>query len=430
MLKHKLLIIGAGAAGLTAAIIAKDYGIDVALLEGTDRVGKKILTTGNGRCNITNNTIDSILEKHAELLKENKRHPFVPYHSGNDDFFMPVLRAFTVQDTLNFFAALGLPLIALEQGKMYPLSLQASSVLDIMRMAIDERGIPVYSNNKVTEIKPVKKGFRVTASTAEGTVNYECEKIIVCTGGKSAPATGSDGSGYALVKNLGHHITPTYPAIVQVKLDYKNLKALSGIKFDGVAEILVDDQVRRKEEGEILFTDYGISGPPILQLSRIASECLGLNKRVTLKVNMLPHLSEEDLDNFLESHKAIFGHRPLVNSFIGIINKKLIPVILKEAGVDDIHKPLWDLSWKEKSSLIALLNHWEFNVIGTNSFSNAQVTAGGVDTREVDETTLESRLYKGLYFAGEVLDVDGDCGGFNLQWAWSSGYIAAKNCCL
>jgi Predicted flavoproteins len=190
-------------------------------------------------------------------------------------------------------------------------------------MAVEEREIPVYSNNKVIEIKPLKKGFRIIASTSEGAVTYECDYLIICTGGKSAAATGSDGSGYSLAKALGHHIIPTYPALVQLKLDYKNLKALSGIKFDGTAEILVDGQVRRKEEGEILFTDYGISGPPILQLSRIASMELGSNRRVTIKVNMLPQFSEEALDNFFESHKAMFGHRSLMHAFIGIINKNL-----------------------------------------------------------------------------------------------------------
>jgi predicted Rossmann fold flavoprotein len=427
-LKHQILIIGGGAAGITAAITAKDYGADVAVIESTDRIGKKILTTGNGRCNISNNIIDSTIQKYIDRKESGEAHYGVPYHSSNKDFYLPVLREFTVKNTINFFAMLGLPLTTLESGKMYPLSLQASSVLDIMRMALEERNIPIYTGNKVTDIKPFKSGYKVTTKTTEGDIIYQCEKLILCTGGKSAAATGSDGSGYGLAKALGHKVTPTHPAIVQLKLDYKNLKALMGIKFDGFAEILVNSEVIRKEFGEILFTDYGISGPPILQLSRIASLNLESGKKVEIKVNMLPNLNADDLDNFLENHKALFGHRSLMNSFIGVINKKLIPILLKESGIEDIHKPLWELSWKEKTSLMRHLQGWQFVVSGTNSFANAQVTAGGVDTTEVEPLTLESKLNKNIYFAGEVLDVDGDCGGYNLQWAWSSGVVAARNC--
>lgn len=428
-MKHKVLIIGAGASGLMAAITAKDFGADVAIIEGADRVGKKILTTGNGRCNITNHNIDSLMKKYIEGTDSDMSSYAMPYHSSNKDFFLGVLRSFTVESTIDFFSALGLPLTTLSEGKMYPLSLQASSVLDILRMALDERAIPVYTNSKVTEIKPIKSGFKVLSKSTEGVNTFHCEKVIICTGGKTAPSTGSDGSGYNLAKALGHRIIPTNPALVQLKLDYKNLKALSGIKFDGYTEILVDKEVQRKEFGEILFTDYGISGPPILQLSRIASCSLSENHKVSIRINMLPEFSTEELDNLIESHKALLGHRSLMSSFVGIINKKLISIILKEAGIEDIHKPMWELTWKEKGDLMKLLHSWEFTVTGTNSFSNAQVTAGGIDTTDVDKATLESKLYSGLYFAGEILDVDGDCGGYNLQWAWSSGYIAAKNCC-
>jgi len=427
-LKHKLLIIGAGAAGITAAITAKDYGVDTAIIEGNDRVGKKLLTTGNGRCNITNKTIDETLKRY-EALKDNEATAYrLPYHSNNKDFFLPVLKSFTVEDTINFFSMLGLPLTTLEGGKMYPLSLQASSVLDILRMALEEREIPVYCGNKVVEIQALKSGYRVKAKNAECEQLYTCEKLILCPGGKSAAATGSDGSGYTLAKSLGHTIITPLPALVQLKLDYKNLKALSGIKFNGVADILVNGESLRSEFGEILFTDYGISGPPILQLSRIASSSLNEGKKVEIRINMMPDTNTEDLDNFLEGHKAMFGHRSMVSAFIGIINKKLIPILLKEAQVDNIHKPLWELSWKEKKAIMKLLQSWTFPVTGTNSFANAQVTAGGVDTREVKADTLESKLHKNLYFAGEILDVDGDCGGFNLQWAWSSGAVAGRSC--
>ncbi|MDT8718670.1 NAD(P)/FAD-dependent oxidoreductase [Clostridium sp. 19966] len=420
-MKHDIIIIGGGASGIIAAICAKNYGINAAIIEGNDRIGKKLLTTGNGRCNITNSTIDGYIQQYLSGADI-----YLPYHSSIKDFFVPVLNSFKVKDTVDFFNSLGLQLTTLENGKMYPMSLQASSVLDILRMSVEELEIPIYFNHKVDNITTSKNGFTINTKSNGSEEIFKCSKLIMCTGGKSASVTGSDGSGYNLAKKLGHSIINTHPALVQLKLNYKNLKALSGIKFDGFAEIFVDNESKKKEFGEILFTDYGISGPPILQLSRIAS--CNLHKKITLKINMLPDYSEETLDDFIENRKALFGYRSIHNSFIGIINKKIIPILLKEAGISDIHKPLQDMNWKEKKALIKLLISWEFEVTDTNSFSNAQVTSGGISTEEINSITLESKIVKGLYFAGEIIDVDGDCGGFNLQWAWSSGYVAAKSC--
>jgi predicted Rossmann fold flavoprotein len=273
---------------------------------------------------------------------------------------------------------------------------------------------------------PTKQGFKVLCKTEAGEEVLFCKKVILCTGGKSAPGTGSDGSGYNLVKALGHKVITPIPALVQLKLNYKNLKALSGIKFDGNVEIIVEGDTLRKEFGEILFTDYGISGPPVIQLSRIASFNLTQKKTVSLKVDLMPHMTTEELENFLEAHWAMVGHRSVMDSLIGIINKKLIPIILKEALIDNIHKPAYELDWKEKKALYTLLKAWQFIVTDTNSFSNAQVTAGGIDTKDINPITLESKIVPNLFFAGEIIDVDGDCGGYNLQWAWSSGYVAAK----
>ncbi|MOA03138.1 hypothetical protein D3C78_1226250 [compost metagenome] len=214
---------------------------------------------------------------------------------------------------------------------------------------------------------------------------------------------------------------------MQLKLDYPHLKALSGVKFEGMAHIIVDDQTVRSEYGEILFTDYGISGPPILQLSREASYNLAHGKSVSLSVDLMPARTEEEVIDFLEMHWGTFGHRAVTESFIGIINKKLIPVLMKEACID--HQPnllCQDLSWKTRKVLHRIMKKWDFIVTGTNNFTYAQTTAGGIDTSEIHKGILESKLVSGLYFAGEVMDVDGDCGGYNLQWAWSSGHAAAK----
>ena len=406
-MKHEIIIVGGGASGIIAALTAKNLGSDVAILENNNRIGKKLLTTGNGRCNIANR--DIFMER---------------YHSENPNFFEPTLNSFSLSHTTNFFQELGLPLVTLEEGKMYPMSLQSSSVIDILKASLEEKQIPVYLDTKVLDIKKINNYFKLYTNTSN---EYECERLILCCGGKSAPGTGSDGSGFSLSKKLGHSIIEPIPALVQLKLNYSKLKALSGVKFDGMAEIYINNKPSKKEFGEILFTDYGISGPPILQLSREASYALSKGKRVSLKVDMMHNLDKSQLKDFFENHWGVFGYRSAHDSFIGIINKKIIPVLLKESGLDNIHKSCWELTWSEKDKIYSLLKEWEFDVIGTNGFNNAQVTAGGVNTLEVHPNTLESKLVSNLYFGGEILDVDGDCGGFNLQWAWASGVIAAKS---
>ncbi len=408
---HEVIIIGGGAAGMMCAIACKDFGLDVAILEGNDRIGKKLLTTGNGRCNITNKSIQA---------------PFISYHSQNKDFFTKALSSFSVDDTIGFFQGIGLPIVTLENNKMFPMSLQASSVIDIFRMALEDRTIPVYTNHKVSSISKDRSNFIINAKNLN--CSFSCNKLVLACGGKSLANTGCDGSGYTLAKTFGHSILTPLPGLVQLKLNYPRLKALSGIKFDGVAEILIEDIVQRQEIGEILFTDYGISGPPILQLSTIASLALHSKKKVSIKVDLLPHMEYHAMVDFLESHFAVFNYRSVSDCLVGIINKKLIPVILKEASIDSIHKAAIELSWEEKHNLYELLKSWTFEVSDTNSFSNAQVTLGGVDTKEVYPHSLESKLSTGLFFCGEILDVNGDCGGFNLQWAWSSAMAVARNC--
>ena len=410
MIYHDLIIVGGGASGLMAAILAKDFGLDVAIVEGTDRVGKKILTTGNGRCNISNSSIS---------------YPFKNYHSSNKDFFINALNSFSIDDTRNFFLSLGLPIIELEDNKLYPQSLQASSVVDIFRLAIEDRNIPLYTNCKV---KTIHKKNKFKLSTDNDEFNeFSCRKLLLCCGGKSAVKTGSDGSGHKLAENLGHKVTKLMPGIVQLKLDYPRLKGLSGIKFDGKVSLISNKKIIREEFGEILFTDYGISGPPILQISSTVSRCLNKNEDVWIKVDMMPDKILDEVSNFIYGHLSMFSHRSISNSFIGVLNKKLIPILLKDIGVDNIHIPCFDLDWQYQNELINRLKDWKFKCIGTKEFQNAQVTVGGIDTNEVDSNTLESKLVKDLYFAGELLDVDGDCGGFNLQWAWSSAYFAVNS---
>jgi len=416
---HKLIIIGAGASGLMAAVTARDQGIDVAIIESNDRVGKKVLTTGNGRCNITNQSTATGTDEAVALSSK--------YHSNQAEFPLPVLQQFGVRQTVDFFTTLGLPLIAIENGRMYPMSLQAASVLDIFRIALEDRNVPIYFKTKVSDISKGDQRFTIICqSETEEQVIYTSDYLFLCTGGLTAPKTGTDGSGYTLAQRLGHTLIDPVPGIVQLKLEYLYLKELSGVKFEGLGHIIVDGEVIRSEYGEVLFTDYGVSGPPILQLSRKAAYQLGRGKVVTLSLDLMPDRTEEEVVDFLETHWGTFGHRTVAASLIGILNKKLIPVLLKEAGINTESNLLCqDLSWKTKKVLCRLMKRWEFIVTDTNGFVNAQTTAGGIDTTDLTEGTLESKLVPGLYLAGEVMDVDGDCGGYNLQWAWSSGYTAA-----
>ncbi|KPU46239.1 ferredoxin--NADP reductase [Oxobacter pfennigii] len=403
---NNILIIGGGASGMIAAIAAKRAGAFVTILERNQRVGRKILATGNGRCNLTNTYID--VDR---------------YHGKHPEFVYGPLNSFDYDATIDFFEKLGIAHIVEDEGKVFPMSLQASSVLDVLRYELEDLGVNVVCEAEAADIKK-KDVFTVTLK--DGRV-FKGDKVIIAAGGKASPDLGSNGSGYILAEKLGHKIVNPFPALVQLKLSSKYLKQLSGIKFEGAAEILVKDKVIRREEGEILFTEYGISGPPVLQLSRVAAENLLKNDKVYIKVAIIKDMTKEALDGILLKRFQDGSNKPLSFNFVGFLNKKLVPVILKEAGIDDINKPAGSVSSQERKKLASILTDWRFEVTGTNPWHSAQVTAGGVDVCGIDNKTMESKIVPGLYFAGEVVDIDGDCGGYNLQWAWSSGYVAGMN---
>ncbi|MGG3309577.1 NAD(P)/FAD-dependent oxidoreductase [Paenibacillus lautus] len=421
-LHHKLIIIGAGASGLMAAVTARDLGIDTAILEGNDRIGKKISMTGDGRCNITNDSTTTGTDDEAVVLSRK-------YHSSQAKFPLPVLQQFGIRQTIDFFHVLGLPLTKLKEGLMYPMSLQAASVVDIFELALEERNIPVYLNNKVLDVtvSADHPRFKITCRTeTEEQVVYTSEYLFLCTGSLTGQNAGTDGSGYTLAQRMGHSLVEPVPAIVQLKVKYPYQKALSGIKLQGRAHLLVNGKIVRSEVGEIHFTDYGFSGPPILQLGRKAAIHLAKGDSVTLSVDLMPNRTEEEVIEFLDTNWGTFAHRTVAESFVGFLHKKLVSVLLKEAKIDQEPNLLCqDLSLKTKKIFYKLLKCWEFKVTETQSFEYAQATAGGVATKELVADTLESKLVPGLYLAGEVMDVDGDFGGYNLQWAWSSGYAAA-----
>lgn len=402
----KVLVIGGGAAGMMAAISAKNHGADVILLERNNRVGRKILATGNGRCNYTN----------INLSIDN-------YHGKNPKFPYSPLSQFNVYDTIDFFERLGITPYIEENGRVYPMSLQSSSVLDVLRFELEYLGIEVITEAFVTDISKKANKFSVTLEDGR---KFTGDRIILATGGKAAPNTGSDGNGYKLAEKLGHTIEYVFPGLVQLKLEGNFFKKVDGVKIVGVAELYDENMLIRREEGDILFTNYGISGPPILQISRIANKLLYEGKKPELKIVIIKDKNKEELEKYLHYRFSFMPKKTIEKALIGLINKRLIIPMLKEIGVDK-NKLIAHISKEEIRKISNILTDFRFNIIGSKSWDSAQVTAGGVKTDEINNTTMESKLVKGLYFAGEIVDVDGDCGGFNLQWAWSSGYVAGKN---
>ena len=407
MKKHDILIIGGGASGVMLALLLADHGKDVAILEAKDRILKKLLTTGNGRCNITNELV-------MENIKDN-------YSSNNQHYDYKPLHTFTLLDTLNYFKTLGLSFTTLEDHKMYPLSLQSSSVVDILRLSLEEKKVPVYLNQKVKSIQK-NSGFQLR--TVDET--YACEKLIISSGGLAAPGTGSDGSLNKIIRTFGHNIHTPHPALVQLKLDSPFLRALSGVKINGNAMLMQNLLPIRKESGELLFTDYGISGPPILQLSRFLYPYLSDGEDLTLSIDMFPHLSTEEVKDMVLNQTSVFSYRSVIDAFKSILPNKLIPVLLKESGIDKPSVQVDEVEVMKFHRLATLLKSWNFKITGTQGFNMAQGTYGGVDTLELKDT-LESKKVKNLYFTGEVIDVLGACGGFNLQWAWSTAGTVLKD---
>lgn len=408
--KRNVIIIGGGASGMLAAISAKRLGANVTIVERNPRIGKKILATGNGRCNFTNINTD------------------INYYNGkNPKFVYSALSQFDVYTTISFFERLGIAHKIEDLGKVFPMSDQASSVLDVLIYELNTIGVNVVCNAQVKNVVNQNDKFKVKlndGSTLTG------DRVIIATGGNAMPSTGSDGNGFDLAKKLGHNIIDTFPGLVQLKLEGPFFNQIQGVKFVGTAEILHNKKSVAKDRGDILFTNYGISGPPILQISRKAGELLQKGHTPLLKVTIMDDMTKDELKNLLAVRFANAPQKTAEFSLVGLINKRLIPVLLKEAGIKDIKCPVANLSDREKNQILDILVDWRFPIKGTLSWQNSQVTAGGVDTREIDPSTMESKLVKGLYFAGEIIDIDGLCGGFNLQWAWSSGFVAGQNAAL
>lgn len=402
-MKTEIAVIGGGASGLMAAITAKKSGKEVVILERKDRILKKVLITGNGRCNITN--------VNANISN---------YFGKNISSVENILNKFTPQDTINFFNGLGIVCNEENRGKVYPLSGQASSVVDALRFEAEKLGIKIETEFYVRKIE--KDGFKFKIYS-EDRKKIEAGRVILAAGGQSYSELGSNGSGFELAKELGHSVTKLSPSIVQLKTEKNQVKGLQGIKTDVVVTAYGDNKKICTYDGELLFTDYGISGNVVFNISFV----MPLYKNVEFEIDFMEKFDYNELYEMLKERKKIMSHLTMENYFNGMINKKLGQFLSKVSGIEKLSKPVKDLSDSDIRKLCTVLKKYRVKILETTGFKNAQVTAGGVSLDEVNTETLESKIVKGLYFSGEVLDVYGECGGFNLQWAWASGYIAGEN---
>lgn len=399
----QIAIIGGGAAGMCAAVAAARTGAEVTIFEKMDRVGRKLLTTGNGRCNISNEDMS-----------------LVHFHGGSQSFVRKVMEGVPPEQVRNFWESLGLVLISLE-GRIYPMSLQASGVLDALRMEMDRLGVRIECGMSVERLSPVKRSWRLLG--AEGRELGRFQKVIITVGGKASPQLGADGYGLELARQLQHTVVPLRPALVKLRCRSPYLRALAGCKVEAQVSLLHGDEILQQQWGEVLFTSEGLSGPPILQLAR---EALVPGRNCSIALNLMEHMREGECFWWLKQRAERFGYMSVQEMMGGIVNKRLILPMLKENEISPQMKSE-KLSKHQVQAIARMLQWWTFPVAGDGGWKEAQVTVGGVYTGEIDPETMQSRKHKGIYWAGEVLDVDGDCGGYNLQWAAVSGILAGKS---
>lgn len=403
-MRTRIAIIGGGASGMMAAITAAEHGAEVWIYEIKDRLGKKILATGNGKCNYTN------------LFQEDSC-----YRGTDMSFSKAARRQFTVENTLDFFKSIGIE-PKIKNGYVYPNSEQAASVADALAMELRAKGVKVIYG-QVFSVKESAGCFFVKTEHGQN----EFDKVILCCGSPAGLKNPKEFSGYKLAEGFGHHITDLSPALVQLRCKEKWFKTISGVRCEGVVTLLENNKEIAKEKGELLFAEYGLSGIPVFQISRFAGAALNRGSKVTCKVDLLPGYTNEELETLLLKRFATLKNRTAEELLVGLHNHKVNYILLKELGIDPVADSKKAYHPEVFSKLSALYKVLTCQVTELNPFSNAQVCAGGVDTSEINDNTLESKLVKGLYFAGELVDVDGTCGGYNLQWAWSSGHVAGLN---
>ena len=395
-------IIGAGASGMAAAITAAASGQNqVLLFERQARVGRKLAATGNGRCNLTN-----------------RRISITRYHGSSPEFVRPALDAFPPDAVLDFFQTLGLYTVTEQDGKVYPYSDQANSVVDVLRFGLDRPNVRLLTGTEVVGVKKQPSGFRI--KTADAQV-WEADALIVACGGAAGTKLGGGLSGYQLLRSLGHHCTKLCPALVQLKTDPVRVQGLKGIRANAKLRLTINGTLLAEASGEVQFTDYGVSGPAVFEISRAAATA----DRTVLHLDLLPGYGADDLLSALCIRVSRFPTLEAGDLLTGILHNRLGRMLVKACGIS-LSAPLTALRWEQLNAVVQQCHAFELPITGNMGMDGAQVTAGGIVTQEFDPNSLQSRIVPGLYACGEVLDVDGDCGGFNLQWAWASGLLAGS----
>jgi len=397
---YDIAVIGGGAAGLAAAIAAKRQrgDLSVAVIEREDRVGKKLLRTGNGRCNITN-----------KYVCEDR------YHGADPEFVEAAFDRFPVATTERFFTSIGVMMEYVADGRAYPTSHQASSVVDALRFAANDLAVETVCDFEVQSIRPKGEGFVI-----EGKERLFAKRVIVAVGSSA----GLRRAATPLLEKMGYKSVDIKPAIVAIKTDPFFVRQLKGIKFDGEISAVKDSVRLATSAGEILFAEDGVSGPPALNIARLISH----KKADQVSLDIFPAFSFKELVKLLQSRRVLLGSRNMDEFFTGMVNKRLGQIIVKYSGLS-LSDRVADLSDDKLEVLAWALKDFRIKATGTQPLAAAQVAAGGIATSEFSPFTMESKRHKGLYAVGEVLDIDGDCGGFNLQWAWSSGLLAAESAC-
>ncbi len=415
-----ICIVGGGAAGAVAAISAartlqtsNQSETSIVLLEANDSIGKKLAMTGNGKCNYLNED-------------QNKNH----FHGDHPTWITQVLSEVSYEELIDFFKELGIYPVS-RKGYLYPRSEQASSFVWALQYEMKRLGVHVLLGERLRKLEPISgasdAGFHIT--TRQGT-EIDAERVILCTGGCASPKTGSDGSGYYYAKLFHHEVKDTVPALCPLYLqsnqpgytkDY--LKTWSGVRLKGCVHLQVDDKEQACDTGEVLLTAYGISGIPTFQVSHWASRALSEKKRVSVVLDVFPELSQEELGHLLQN-MSMQSQKSLYAVLRTLLPEKFIHAILKK---DWMSRSFAEMTPDEQKEVRMRLKKNTFTVVGTGDFSVAQVSAGGVLGVDIEATTMESKKKSGLYFAGELLDVHGDCGGYNLQWAWVTGMLAGKH---
>ncbi len=398
---YDLVVIGGGAAGMMGAIAAAENGGRVLLIEKNANLGKKVLATGNGRCNISNRNINE------------KR-----YHGSVSRLFNDVYSKLDIDQTEKFFGSLGVELKEENNGRLFPTTDKASTVVEAMRLRLEALDVKVCSGFAVKDITHEGSWKTVLADGKE----IMSRALLLATGGKAAHTLGSSGDGLFWAMKLGHKPTPIFAALVAMETEEEFVKNVMGVKLGVIASSFVDGVERRSQKGDMLFTHYGVSGPAVMGLAGSLSPYIG-EAKTTLTINLLPEYDTRYLDSFLQQS---FANSP--KKQLGSILSELLPLKLAKECVSLLRlaeRNVSEISKTERKSIVDLLQHFPLTVRKVRPLKEAQVTSGGIP---VDEVTaqLESRVHSGLYFAGEILDIDGDSGGYNLQWAWSSGYIAGK----